>query len=102
MPRFQGRLFIFYQAPHSQALAPASGALVSCLQYKSFENTLGKGEIAHNEQFLLFPQCFLQVFEIFLLFSQNLKFSSANFFIEGESKICHLGKDKCNTTNNAL
>ena len=24
-----------------------------------FENTVGKGEIAHNEQFLLFPQCFL-------------------------------------------
>ena len=22
------------------------------------ENTEGKGEIAHNEQFLLFPQCF--------------------------------------------
>ena len=30
-----------------------------CLQYKSFENTVGKGEIARNEQFLLFPQCFL-------------------------------------------
>ena len=26
---------------------------------KSFENTVGKGEIARNEQFLLFPQCFL-------------------------------------------
>ena len=26
-----------------------------CLQYKSFENTVGKGEIARNEQFLLFP-----------------------------------------------
>ena len=26
-----------------------------CLQYKSFENTVGKGEIACNEQFLLFP-----------------------------------------------
>ena len=30
-----------------------------CLQYKPFENTVGKGEIARNEQFLLFPQCFL-------------------------------------------
>ena len=27
----------------------------------TFENTVGKGEIAHNEQFLLFPQCFLPV-----------------------------------------
>ena len=25
-----------------------------CLQYKSFENTVGKGEIAPNMQFLLF------------------------------------------------
>ena len=25
------------------------------------ENTVGKGEIACNEQFLLFPQCFLPV-----------------------------------------
>ena len=25
---------------------------------KQVENTLGKGEIAHYEQFLLFPQCF--------------------------------------------
>ena len=30
----------------------------------SFENTVGKGEIAHNEQFLLFPQCFLSVFKL--------------------------------------
>ena len=28
---------------------------------KPFENTVGKGEIAHNEQFLLFPQCFLPI-----------------------------------------
>ena len=33
----------------------------TCLQFKSFENTVGKGEIARNEQFLLFPQCFLPV-----------------------------------------
>ena len=25
----------------------------------TFENIMGKGGIAHNEQFLLFPQCFL-------------------------------------------
>ena len=28
---------------------------------KSFENTVGKGEIAYNEQFLSFLQCFLHV-----------------------------------------
>ena len=31
----------------------------TCLQYMSFENTAGKGEIASNDQFLLFQQCFL-------------------------------------------
>ena len=28
-------------------------------QQTAFENIVGKGEIAHNEQFLLFPRCFL-------------------------------------------
>ena len=28
-------------------------------QQTAFENIVGKGEIAHYEQFLLFPQCFL-------------------------------------------
>ena len=26
--------------------------------FKRIEHTVGKGEIAHHEQFLLFPQCF--------------------------------------------
>ena len=30
-------------------------------QQTAFENIAGKGEIARNEQFLLFPQCFLGV-----------------------------------------
>ena len=38
------------------------------LQYKSFENTAGKGEIARNEQFLLFPQCFLPIWRTFYHF----------------------------------
>ena len=33
-----------------------------CLLYKPLENTMGKGEIARNEQFLLFRQCFPPVF----------------------------------------
>ena len=32
--------------------------VLTCLWYKSFGNNAGKGEIARNEQFLLFPQCF--------------------------------------------
>ena len=32
-----------------------------CLQDKAYENTVGKGENARIEQFLLFPQCFLPI-----------------------------------------
>ena len=35
-----------------------------------FENTVGKGEIASNEQFLLFPLCFLPVWIAFFHFHQ--------------------------------
>ena len=37
---------------------------------KPFENTVGKGEIAPNEQFFLFPQCFLPIWIIFCHFLQ--------------------------------
>ena len=30
--------------------------------FKWIENTVGKGEIAQNEQFLLFPQCFQKTY----------------------------------------
>ena len=64
----------------------------TCLQFKPFENTVGEGEIASNEKFLLFPLCFLPVWITFLPFSSNLEMSSANpFSLEG-SKICCLGK----------
>ena len=59
-----------------------------CLQYKSFENTVGKGEIARNEQFLFF----LLYLDNFLPFSSNLELSSANSFSLEGSKICCLGK----------
>ena len=32
---------------------------VYAVQFKSFYNTVGKGEMARNEPFLRFPQCFL-------------------------------------------
>ena len=64
-----------------------------CLQYNSFENTVEKGEIARDEQFLIFPQYFL--FYFFwknVSFSLNLEFSSAKSFCLEASKICHSGK----------
>ena len=49
---------------------PKQALVFTYLQYKSFENTEGKGEIAHNEQFLLFPQCFLPTRITFCHFHQ--------------------------------
>ena len=37
---------------------------------KTFENTAGKREIAHNKQFLFFPQCFLPFRRTFCHFHQ--------------------------------
>ena len=52
-------------------------------QQTSFENIVGKGEIARHEQFLLFPQCFLliqiivspfvHIFDIISLFSAQFE-----------------------------
>ena len=52
-------------------------------QQTGFENIVGKGEIARNEQFLLFPQCFLlnqiivspfvHAFEIISLFAAEFE-----------------------------
>ena len=44
---------------------PKQALVFMCLQYKSFENTVGKGDIAQNEQCLLFPQCFLPFWRTF-------------------------------------
>ena len=40
----------------------------TCLQYKSFENTVGKGEISRNEQFLLFHSVFYLLEELSAIF----------------------------------
>ena len=40
---------------------PNNFYLLTPLGNKPFENTVGKGEITRNKQFLLFPQCFLPV-----------------------------------------
>ena len=41
-----------------------------CLQDKSFENNWGKGEIAHNEQFLLSPTVLIPYWKTFHHFHQ--------------------------------
>ena len=46
---------------------PNKPLFFTCLQCKSFENTVEKGELAQYEQFLLFTQCFPSVFYLFSL-----------------------------------
>ena len=73
--------------------SPKQALVLTCLQYKSFENTVGKGEFAHNKQFLLFSQCFLPTLITFCHVRQisNLKLSATAFSLE-VTKIFHLGK----------
>ena len=49
---------------------PHNDIFLTPLGNKPFENTVGKGEIARNEQILLFPQCFLPVWITFCHFRQ--------------------------------
>ena len=46
-------------------LFPIQALVFTCLPNKSFENIEEKGEIAHSEQFLLFPQCFQPILRTF-------------------------------------
>ena len=60
-------------------------------QQTAFENNVGKGEIAHNEQFLLFPQCFRLNKIIISLFIHIYYITSLYGELE-EPKIGILGK----------
>ena len=53
-----------YVTTHAHSHFPKQALVFTCLKYKSFvENTVGKGEIAGNEQFLLFPLSVFYPFE---------------------------------------
>ena len=65
---------------------PNKPLFLRLLQYKSFENTMGKVEIAP------FPTAFSIILENFSPFSLNSKLSSANSFSSREPKTCCLEK----------
>ena len=79
-------------------LSQTSPFFFTFLQYKSFENSVGKGEIAHKEQFLLSPQSFQKTFStVYCTFFRELstvliklKLSFANSLSFEESKVCCL------------
>ena len=69
--------------------------IFTCLKDKSFENTVGKGEIARASNFFFshsnFSFSFYLLGELSSIFI-HLKLSSANSFSLEQSKICRLGK----------
>ena len=59
----------------------------------TFENNVAKGEIAHDEQFLLWPQCFqvyltikLSFMEIFQVFSIKASVTDVSWIIAGKGE----------------
>ena len=66
-------------------------------QHTAFENIVGKEEIARNEQFLLFPQCFLlnqiivtpfvHIFDIISLFTAEMEKPKIGISGKGLTKI---------------
>ena len=69
MPVEQNHKLLCKPLTHSHTMTPFDAPQ----ENKLFENTVGKGEIARNEQFLLFPQCFLPVWIAFCRASDIFK-----------------------------
>ena len=65
-----GRTVEVHRAKRSTEPFPKQALVFTCLQSKSFENPVGKGEIARNEQFLLFPNRFLPPWRTFCHFGR--------------------------------
>ena len=65
---------------------PNKPVLFTCVQHKSFKNTVGKGEIARDEQFLHFQQVFFFFFP-----TRNLSiWRTSAIFTKVETKVCKL------------
>ena len=61
----QTHTYLWKKSKQFLTLSRKQALVFKCLQYKSFENIAGKGEIAGNKQFLLFQQCFLPLWRTF-------------------------------------
>ena len=62
--------------------SPKQALVFMCMKYKSFENTVRKGEIAHNEQFLLSLSVFYPFGELSAIFIK-FKMVTNTFSLEG-------------------
>ena len=61
-------------------------------EVQAFENTVRKGEIACNEQFLLFPQSFLPLWRMYCHFHPIPNCRPQSLLSLAESKIFHFVK----------
>ena len=71
--------------------SPKQALVFTCLMFKSFENTVRKGEIARLA-IPPFPPVFSTYMENFLPFSSHQKLSSANSVTLEDFKFCRFGK----------
>ena len=86
------KILLNSQKPSVTLSQTSPGFCVSAVQVFWKQNTVGKGEIACNKQFLLFPSVFSTCLDNFPPFSWNSKSLSWNSFGLEASKICHFGK----------
>ena len=70
---------------------PSQALVFMCLTCTNLLKTLGKGEIARSEQFLLFPLCFQSFMRTFCHFIKFTLSSAESFSLE-EPKISRLEK----------
>ena len=87
---FENKCVDGYQVLTNLTLSQTSPGF-TCLQYKPFENTVGKGEIARKQAIFNFTTLFYTQLEFSPPFSSSSKLSFANSFSLEESKICCLG-----------
>ena len=84
-------IFEYPQINISDQPFPKQALIFTCMQYKSFENTVEKEKLLIRA-ISLFPTAFSNHLKNFLPHTSNLKLLSANSFSLEESKICRLGK----------
>ena len=98
MNKHMCQCYCLWRALSSKALFPTDTQFDASTT-DSFENIVGKEEIASNEQFLLFPQCFqwnqvivspfVHIFDIISLFAAELEEPKIGIWGKGLSPLPH-------------
>ena len=89
--KFKGRQLGQFWSDYFLTPFPKQALLFTCLHLVSFENTVGKGEIARNEQFLLSPSVFYTFIGLSAVFIE-FKIVVCNLFQFGRVQNLSFGK----------